>query len=208
MRKTGNRSPGRPKASDIDQPKQTLILQTATNLFLNHGYSKVSVDDIARACDITKATLYYYFPSKAALFTESMVAMMLRIKENVVRYLMADKPLKERLYDVALSHYKATTTFDMEGFMREIKMDLAKEYLQKIKAVEDEMYESIGEAIQKDSQEGHVKEINPMFAAHSFSSLLNVGHYQLKSGERLFKTPETAAHTIVNFFWDGLTAGL
>ncbi len=46
------------------------ILEIAGQLFLVHGYKAVSIREIAQACKLTNAALYYYFPSKEALFHE------------------------------------------------------------------------------------------------------------------------------------------
>ncbi len=46
------------------------ILETAERLFIEQGYRAVSIRDIAKACGVTNAALYYYFPSKEALFRE------------------------------------------------------------------------------------------------------------------------------------------
>ncbi len=43
------------------------VLHAANELFYRSGFSSVSVDEIARAAGVTKRTLYYHFPSKAAL---------------------------------------------------------------------------------------------------------------------------------------------
>jgi Transcriptional regulator len=55
------------------------ILQTATVQFLERGYDGVSMREIAEACGITKAALYYHFTGKAELlaeiFTESLDQM-------------------------------------------------------------------------------------------------------------------------------------
>lgn len=55
------------------------ILQTATVQFLERGYDGVSMREIAEACGITKAALYYHFTGKAELlaeiFTESLGQM-------------------------------------------------------------------------------------------------------------------------------------
>jgi len=37
------------------------------NLILEHGYDHVSLEDIARAADVSRATLFNYFPSKEAM---------------------------------------------------------------------------------------------------------------------------------------------
>lgn len=44
------------------------ILEVAERLFTEHGYRAVTVRDIARDCRVTSAALYYYYPSKEALF--------------------------------------------------------------------------------------------------------------------------------------------
>lgn len=46
------------------------VLEGAREIFLNAGFEGASVDDIARAAGVSKATLYSYFPDKRLLFTE------------------------------------------------------------------------------------------------------------------------------------------
>lgn len=48
--------------------KKERILSAATELFSRWGYSKTSLDEVARSARIAKATIYYYFPSKEQLF--------------------------------------------------------------------------------------------------------------------------------------------
>ena len=52
----------------IESPKRTAILDAATDLFVEQGYGAVSMDAIARAANVSKATLYAHFASKDALF--------------------------------------------------------------------------------------------------------------------------------------------
>jgi TetR/AcrR family transcriptional repressor of mexJK operon len=48
--------------------KRKKMLDAATELFVAHGYGAVSMDAVARAADVSKATLYAHFASKSALF--------------------------------------------------------------------------------------------------------------------------------------------
>jgi len=57
------------------------ILETAARLFIKQGYKAVSIRDIARACHVTNAALYYYFPSKEALFWEVIHHHLLQLAE-------------------------------------------------------------------------------------------------------------------------------
>jgi TetR/AcrR family transcriptional repressor of mexJK operon len=46
------------------------VLQGARQVFMADGFEGASVDDIARAAGVSKATLYSYFPDKKILFME------------------------------------------------------------------------------------------------------------------------------------------
>jgi len=204
MKKTAKRPPGRPPLSETDTPKDQMILDTATRLFIDLGYKNVSVDEIAEACEVTKATVYYYFESKSNLFTEAMVRMMKHILEKMIAILAQKKPLKERLYEVILAHLKATQTMDLESFLRETETVLTPEEWQKMKEALDRLYEEIGKTIKAEMPARLTEGKHPMFLSHALVSLLNIGHYVCSDGERLFKTPEEAAQTIVDFYWNGM----
>src|SRR6185503_5530333 len=53
---------------DSESPKRQLVLDAATELFMAQGYGAVSMDAVARAAGVSKATLYAYFSSKDQLF--------------------------------------------------------------------------------------------------------------------------------------------
>ncbi len=46
------------------------VLEGAREIFMRDGFEGASVDDIARAAGVSKATLYSYFPDKRLLFSE------------------------------------------------------------------------------------------------------------------------------------------
>jgi AcrR family transcriptional regulator len=50
--------------------RKALILRCAKELILEYGAAKVSMLDIAQKAELSKATLYLYFPCKDALFKE------------------------------------------------------------------------------------------------------------------------------------------
>ena len=56
------------RPSEVEPPKRQAILDAATELFTAHGYGAVSMDAIARAANVSKATLYAHFRSKDELF--------------------------------------------------------------------------------------------------------------------------------------------
>jgi AcrR family transcriptional regulator len=50
--------------------KYDQVLEGARKVFMADGFEGASVDDIARAAKVSKATLYSYFPDKRLLFME------------------------------------------------------------------------------------------------------------------------------------------
>ncbi|RTL01539.1 MAG: TetR/AcrR family transcriptional regulator [Proteobacteria bacterium] len=48
--------------------KQQQILVAATKVFMEHGFSRVSMDQITKDAKVSKATLYAYYKSKHELF--------------------------------------------------------------------------------------------------------------------------------------------
>ena len=54
-------------ASDTSNLKRQNIIEGATMLFLKHGFQTVSMDKVAQAAPVSKATLYRYFSSKDML---------------------------------------------------------------------------------------------------------------------------------------------
>ena len=68
-----------------DSGGRDAILDTSATLFSEHGYKAVSIRDIAQACGMTNAALYYHFKNKEDLF----LAMLQRDHEQTLEALRA-----------------------------------------------------------------------------------------------------------------------
>jgi TetR/AcrR family transcriptional regulator, mexJK operon transcriptional repressor len=98
------------------------VLEGARSVFLRDGFDRASVDDIARAAGVSKATLYAYFPDKRLLFMEiataecrrqtdeaealidpsAPVAQVLRLAaEKIITFMMSD--LGQRIFRIAVA---------------------------------------------------------------------------------------------------------
>jgi TetR/AcrR family transcriptional repressor of mexJK operon len=67
------KSAGRPKAAEVEARTQEL-LQVAASLFLKNGYTKTSLESIARAAHVAVRTIYVKFGGKAGLLDAVLVA--------------------------------------------------------------------------------------------------------------------------------------
>lgn len=53
--------------------KQQIIIQTALNLFSHYGYHSIGVDRIRDEAQVSKMTMYKYFPSKEVLIENVLI---------------------------------------------------------------------------------------------------------------------------------------
>lgn len=63
--------PGRPLAYSVLE-RRRLILAAAERVFVEQGYGQATMEEIARAAEMSKKTLYQFFPNKDAVFSELM----------------------------------------------------------------------------------------------------------------------------------------
>jgi AcrR family transcriptional regulator len=60
-----------------------LIAQTARSLFQERGFDAVTVADIARAADVSRKTVFNYFPTKEDLFYSGLELFEARLLEEI-----------------------------------------------------------------------------------------------------------------------------
>jgi AcrR family transcriptional regulator len=68
---------------ETSEDKREQILKSASIFFGKYGFSKTTLDDIAGYMGMKKNSLYYYFPSKEALFEEVTKEKILRIFKKI-----------------------------------------------------------------------------------------------------------------------------
>ena len=73
-----SKSAGRPKAADAEARMHDLV-HTAGMLFLKNGYTKVSLESIARQAHVAVRTIYVKFGGKAGLLGRCEVSRDLRV---------------------------------------------------------------------------------------------------------------------------------
>lgn len=70
--------------------KHEAILEAATSVFLDKGYSGTSMDDIAKLAAVSKQTVYKHFSDKEKLFADIVLATTDRLDSTID--LLADLP--------------------------------------------------------------------------------------------------------------------
>lgn len=200
MKPNTPRTPGRPKRQDQDMPVQEVVLFTASKLFMEFGYEAVSLQQIAKACGVTKASIYYYFDGKPQLFTASVSAVLDRARTSTSQILVQPLPLRERLIKVSEAKL-ARSHGDFETILREARSSLSQKQLDEITSKEEMIHDCLAEHLIKAMDAGEIRRTDPLLTAHAFSAVLMLGIREITKG-----TPaDKLARDIVDLFWDGLS---
>jgi TetR/AcrR family transcriptional regulator len=115
--------------------KEELIVEAARKRFAYYGYDKVTMDEIANDVGLGKASLYYYFPTKEALFKTVTQREQWGFKARVDEILRSDLSSSDKLRRYAeqrvelfrIFHNLAKLTVEFSEF-RPVIGDLFKEF--------------------------------------------------------------------------------
>lgn len=180
--------------------KRDLVLGAAKALFLRNGYSRTSMEAVAKQCGVSKATLYGYFRGKEELFIT-----VIEEHKNKLRTLVQDIiALNEA--DAALTLKKIGTQFltfilnDDSIAVHRVVIGEARQFPK----ISQEIARSggnflatmIAEALSRWSERGVLCVPRPLLAAKQFVALAK-GDIQLNrllDDERQVSEQEIAAH--------------
>ncbi|WP_238365684.1 TetR/AcrR family transcriptional regulator [Mesobacterium pallidum] len=81
--------------------KYDQVLKGARQVFLTDGFEGASVDDIARAAEVSKATLYKYFPDKQHLFLEVARQECIRMADAAEAEIKPSSSIRQMLLQAA-----------------------------------------------------------------------------------------------------------
>lgn len=93
--------PGRPK----DLAKRAAILEAAKRMFVQHGFERVSMDQVAAEAGVSKLTVYSHFGDKDSLFAEAVRA---HCEQNLPQRLFESRPetpLREHLLAIGQAFF-------------------------------------------------------------------------------------------------------
>ena len=179
------------------------ILKTAEELFTKRGYQAVSVREIARACEMTNAALYYHFPSKEALFREVMEQHATNLKSRMMRAGSTNASHKDRVESILSEFAKVAADHQSPFFLLRRELDhgnFQKQYERSVLAMLEPLEKELIRAIE-------AGELKPLPEGYSPAALLVgmlhglVQYKKTRDGELV--EPEDVT-LVVDVFWEGM----
>ncbi|MBP74029.1 MAG: hypothetical protein CMQ18_05550 [Gammaproteobacteria bacterium] len=116
--------------------RRLTIIEAAAGLFLSHGSAAVSMRDIAKAANISRATLYTYFGNKNEVFDAAVDGIILTVtkkSKGALSNVGGTASLQEKLFsvfDAQQAAYTDISALQKSNFYYEIwrrKQSMAKE---------------------------------------------------------------------------------
>lgn len=97
-------------AKDYSQ-KRSQILKTAAKVFAESGYDRASMNQLAKACQISKANIYHYYDSKDALLFDLLDTYLKDLRDRLngveVDDLSPEEHLRALVKEVLLAYHGA-----------------------------------------------------------------------------------------------------
>jgi len=194
--------------SDVQDSKRQCIISAATQLFLEYGSTHVSMDKIALAAPVSKATLYNHFENKNALLAAVIAQFCESLLFTMNQAVTAADSVENNLYKIA-------TAF-VAFIFREDALALYR-----LVIAESHTFPELGQLVYDSSVQAVLKcleaylsqlpscTIEPAFAADAFFSLLKGDwHFQCLLGIKSLPN-ETEKQQLVEkavaFYLQGLT---
>ena len=189
--------------------KRGTIIAAAFDVFINYGFRKTSMDDIARAAGMSRPALYQVFRNKTEIFRAASMGLLDVLGHTARKAFDSDKPFEERLFDsldqsILAVHRKIDATphgAELIGVNEEIASDIEAQWC-------DQMVEAIAAGISDAAQKGEIA-IQPTGTdARSVATILMQAMEGMK-GKYLRGEPiEEDVRRLVAFVNGALTAGM
>ena len=103
------------------EKRRLKLITSAAGLFLTRGTAGVSMQDVAAAANVSRATLYTYFGSKDEIFDAAVDGITLSVRDrakNALRDVPENASLQEKLFMVFEAQQKAW--FEVSELQRSI----------------------------------------------------------------------------------------
>jgi AcrR family transcriptional regulator len=182
--------------------KRDAVIQVAAKAFADRGYHNTSLDDIAKALDVTKPTIYYYVTNKEQLLFQCFVAGLEPIRAALDEVKVSKDPARERLNRVLRQYAQAVASPFGWCMVIAEHQDLSPSMSRHIRALKMEIDQGIRRLLREGVKDGSVQPCDVKMTAFALAGALNwIAHWY--RADKAMTAAEIAA-AFVTIFEEGL----
>jgi len=192
----------KPEASSKGERRRRQIIESATELFYTNGFDKTSMQDIADAVGLKKASLYYHFPGKDELLYTILDNFLDRLCRSYKDTASGELTPAERMHAVIAAQLKAHMSMARETaiFLRDVDT-LPPEFKKRIQEKEKEYLALLTKDVRGFFRDIGSRGLDPNVLSHALFAL--GGTLRPMSG-RQAKNSISAVNDLAKFFMGGL----
>ena len=185
--------------------KRDAVLQTAAHMFLEQGYRRTSMSELAKRLQITKPALYYYFHNKEQLLVECYRAGITLIETLLDKALVSRGTGLTKIKAYIEAYARSVLLYD---FGRCVTMldenELSIETRKEVRALKRRIDASIRAYIEEGIADKSIAPCDVKLASFAMSGAINwIGNWYKPSGP--LSATEIAGH-FTHLFTEGLRA--
>ncbi len=186
---------GKSKLDYADVDNKQRIIETATKLFIKQGAHETSLADIAKELNISKGTLYYYYPTKSDLIFDVTDIYMKRLSGKLLKWVKNhdNKNSPEDIISVVFKiMFKTTNRGKLHIYLIYEAISYNKLLKQRIRSAYTEWQKMLEEAL----TEILPKEKEPAIVAEIILTMITGGVVHSALGIKMSPLPEVLPHII------------
>lgn len=169
------RRPGRPRLLEPSPEflaRRAEIITAAAEVFRDRGYDAGTLDDVAEALDLRRASLYYYVKSKANLLY-MILERAFDMAFSEFQVLRQTEDPTERL-ELLIRHHVGLVTGEPAVFsvVFDYRQRLEPEYQEAIQAKESEYLKVLRQTVIEASAAGSLEALNPDYAVQAIFGMM------------------------------------
>ncbi|WP_249166451.1 TetR/AcrR family transcriptional regulator [Bradyrhizobium sp. JYMT SZCCT0428] len=182
--------------------KREAVLRTAVRLFLEQGYHRVTLNDVAERLNITKPALYNYFRSKDEILFECWALGQEIVDEFIAAIDKGGGNALAKLRKLIQAYAEQMTTDSGASLVRFDARDLTAENQKIVRAAKKRIDRTFRKYLADGVADGSIKPCDPKLTAFAIAGSLNwIGHWYQRDGA-------WSAEAVASRFAAQLTEGL
>jgi len=182
--------------------KREAVLRTAVQLFLEQGYHRATLNEVAERLNITKPALYNYFRGKEEILFECWMLGQERVDELIAEINAGGGTGLTKLRKLVRAYAEVMTTDYGASLVRFNPRDLTDKNSEIVRAAKKSIDRTFRSYIAEGIADGSIKPCDPKLSAFAIAGSLNwIGHWYQRGGA-------WSAEAIANEFAVQLTEGL
>jgi len=182
--------------------KREAVLRAAVQVFLEQGYHRATLNDVAERLNITKPALYNYFRGKDEILFECCVLGQERVDEVIAEIDAGGGTGLTKLRKLIRAYAEVMTTDYGASLIRFDTRDLSDRNSKILRAAKKDIDRTFRKYVAEGIADGSIKPCDAKLAAFAIAGSLNwIGHWFQPGGE-------LSAEAVANEFAIRLTEGL